>query len=146
MSLIKIHLDRQTPKGKPQKKAYKSGLRFYSEKEATMFRSNWEITFAETLTELGIAYEYEPERVFFKAYKESYLCDFYLPEYDVWVEIKGFMDQRSAKRIKLFRKYYPDRSFFLVEKEEMELFKENPHLIFTYIDISQKETRRKTND
>ncbi|MGY0013256.1 hypothetical protein [Bacillus anthracis] len=146
MSLIKIHLDRQTPKDKPKKKAYESGLKYYSEKENRLFRSTWEIFLAETLTSLGIKYLYEPERKYFKAEKESYLCDFFLPDYNVWVEVKGWMDKRSARRIKLFLKYYSGNTgFFLVEKEEMELFKENPELIFTYIEIAQEEMRRVQN-
>lgn len=147
MSLIKIHLDRQTSVVTPKKKAYKNGLRFYSEKENMMFRSNWEIFLAETLTSLGIKYQYEPERKYFKAERESYLIDFFLPDYNVWIEVKGFMDKRSARRIKLFLKYYSGTTgFFLMEKEEMELFKENPELIFTYIEIAQEETRRKANE
>lgn len=147
MSLIKIHLDRQTPKGKPQKKAYKSGLKFFSEKENRLFRSTWEIFLAETLTSLGIKYEYEKERFYFKEHKESYLVDFFLPDYNVWVEVKGWMDKRSAKRIKLFLKYYSGTTgFFLMEKEEMELFKEKPELIFTYIEIAQEEMRRKQSE
>lgn len=145
--LLSIHLDRQTRKTTPKKKAYKSGLRFFSEKENQMFRSNWEIELAELLTSLGIAYEYEIERFFYKAERESYLPDFYLPEYETFIEVKGFMDKRSLKRCNLFRKYQGKQyGFILYEKEERELILKEPALLFTYLGIAQEELRRKQND
>lgn len=147
MSLIKIHLDRQSPKGKPQKKAYKEGLRYYSETEAKMFRSTWEVELAELLTSLGISYEYEPKRVYFKEHKESYLCDFYLPEYNVWIEVKGYLDPRSLKRCNLWRSYHGHTAgFFLYMKEERDLILNNPEMLYTYLDISIQEWRRKANE
>ena len=145
--LSKIHLDRQTSAVTPKKKAYKNGLRFYSEKEAKMFRSNWEIELAELLTSLGITYEYEPTRFFYKAERESYLPDIYLPEYDTFIEVKGYMDKRSLKRCNLFRKYQGNRyGFILYEKEERELILNEPALIYTYLGIAQEELRRKNNE
>lgn len=146
MSLIKIHLDRQSPKDKPKKKAYKNGLRFYSEVEQMMFRSTWEVELAELLTSLGITYEYEPTRFFYKDHKESYLPDYYLPEYNTFIEVKGFMDRRSAKRCNLFRKYQgATYGFLLYEKEERELVLREPALLFTYLGIAQEELRRRQN-
>ncbi|EJV59344.1 hypothetical protein [Bacillus mycoides] len=142
--LSKIHLDRQTSAVTPKKKAYKNGLRFYSEKEAKMFRSNWEIELAELLTSLDIAYEYEPQRYFYKAERESYLPDFYLPTYNVYLEVKGYMDKRSLKRCNLFRKYQgATYGFILYEKEERELILNEPALLFTYLGIAQEELRRR---
>ncbi|PEM30197.1 hypothetical protein [Bacillus wiedmannii] len=145
--LTKIHRDRQTPKDKPRKSAYKNGLRFYSEKEAKMFRSTWEIELAELLTSLGIPYEYEPTRVYFKAERESYLCDFYLPTYNVWIEVKGWLDPRSLKRCNLWRKYHGHTAgFILYEKEERNLILNNPEMLYTYLDIAIEEWRRKANE
>lgn len=147
MSLIKIHLDRQSPKDKPKKKAYKNGLRFYSESEQMMFRSTWEVELAELLTSLGITYEYEPTRFFYKDHKESYLPDYYLPEHNTFIEVKGFMDRRSAKRCNLFRKYQgATYGFFLYEKEERELILKEPALLFTYLGIAQEELQRRKNN
>lgn len=146
--LSQIHRDRQTPKGKPRKSAYKNGLRFFSEKENKLFRSTWEIELAELLTSLGIPYEYEPQRYYYRDHRESYLPDFYLPTYNVYLEVKGWMDKRSLKRCNLFRKYQGDQfGFLLYEKEERELILNDPQLIYTYIDIAQEELqRRKNND
>ncbi|PEZ87921.1 hypothetical protein CN376_22845 [Bacillus cereus] len=147
MSLLKIHLDRQSPKDKPKKKAYKNGLRFYSEKEAMMFRSTWEVELAELLTSLGIIYEYEPQRFYYKDHCESYLPDYYLPEYDTFIEVKGYMDKRSLKRCNLFRKYQgATYGFLLYEKEERELVLNEPALIYTYLGIAQEELRRRQDE
>ena len=144
MSLINIHLDRQASVVTPKKKAYKEGLRFYSEKEDKLFRSNWEIELAELLTSLNITYTYEPERFYYKAHKESYLPDFYLPEYETFIEVKGYLDKRSLKRCNLFRKYQGDQfGFILYEKEERELILNEPALLFTYLGIAQEELRRR---
>lgn len=147
MSLLKIHLDRQSPKDKPKKKAYKNGLRFYSEKEDRMFRSTWEVELAELLTSLGITYEYEPQRFYYRDHKESYLPDYYLPEYDTFIEVKGYMDKRSLKRCNLFRKYQgATYGFLLYEKEERELILNEPALIYTYLGVAQEELRRRQDE
>lgn len=125
------------------RKKHDNGRRFVSEKLQMTFRSNWEIELAELLHELGIEFEYEPERFYFRAERESYLPDFYLPEYNTWIEVKGFMDKRSLRRVKLFKKYHgKEYGFFLYEKEERELILNNPALLFTYIEIAQKEQKR----
>jgi hypothetical protein len=122
---------------------YTEGRKFYSEKADMYFRSNWEIELAERLIELGIAFEYEPKRFYFRAERESYLPDFYLPEYNCWIEVKGYMDNRSLKRVKLFKKYYRDTPFFLYEKEERELTLNNPAILYTLIEVALKESKRK---
>lgn len=121
-----------------------NGLKFYSEKLKRSFRSNWEVELAELLTELGIRWEYEPRRFHFWAERESYLPDFYLPEFNVWIEVKGYMDKRSLRRIKLFRKYYgKEFGFLLYEKEERELVMKNPYVLFVLLEVAQKECERR---
>lgn len=125
------------------RKKQDNGRKFVSEKLEMAFRSNWEIELAELLHELGIKFEYEPERFYFRNENESYLPDFYLPEFNCWIEVKGYMDKRSLRRVKLFKKYYgKDYAFFLYEKEERELILNNPELIYSYIEIAQKEYER----
>jgi hypothetical protein len=126
-----------------QQKKSVEGRRFHSKKLDMYFRSNWEIFVAELLTDLNIEFEFEPKRVYFRAEKESYLYDFYLPEYNSVIEVKGWFDKRSQKRVKLFKKYYGAKyGFFMIMKEEMELLKNNPELIYTYIQIAEEERIR----
>jgi hypothetical protein len=144
MSLIKIHLDRQSPNESPKKKSYKEGLRYFSEKEAMMFRSTWECEIAELLSKLNIPYEYENKRFYYRDHRDSYLPDFYLPTYNVYLEVKGYFDKRSQKRCKLFRQYQGSQyGFFLYMKEERDIILGNPEMIYTYLGIAQEELRRR---
>jgi len=123
-----------------------NGRRFVSQKLQMTFRSNWEIELAEIMTELGIAFEYEPKRFYFRKEHESYLPDFFLPDYNCWIEVKGYMDKRSLRRCKLFKQYFRGKvAFFLFEKEERELTLKSPALLFTYIEAAQEGLRREKN-
>ena len=51
-----------------------------------MYRSRLEAKWAFFMNEVGIAYEYERE--YFETPVGGYLPDFYLPEQDIWIEIK----------------------------------------------------------
>lgn len=135
---IKAHVKSMSKKKKEGKTI--DGRRFWSERLQMPFRSNWEIELAELMTELGIEWLYEPERVYFKAERESYLPDFYLPDYDVWIEVKGWMDNRSEKRCRLFRKYHGNETgFFLYMKEERESILKKPELLFECLKVAQIE-------
>lgn len=52
-------------------------------------RSNWERLAAAYFDEVGLKWQYEPRR-FVLPSKRHYYPDFYLPQLDLWVEIKGF--------------------------------------------------------
>jgi hypothetical protein len=126
-----------------RRKKESEGRRFHSEKLNMDFRSNWEVELAELMNELGIEFVYEPKRFFFRVEGESYLPDFYLPEYNCWIEVKGFMDKKSLRRIKLFKKYHKaEYAFFLYEKEERELVLKEPALLFVFIELAQRELER----
>lgn len=107
----------------------KSGRRFYNEVDDTYYRSRWEIVTANAFHESGIVFQYEPKRFMYHKHKESYLPDFYLPDFNVWVEVKGFMDKRSKKRIVLFGREYPEEQLVLVMADEIERLKANPRSI-----------------
>lgn len=80
------------------------------------FRSAWEANIARILNYSNIQWKYEPHRFYFSDEVEviSYLPDFYLPEYDLWIEVKGWFDDKSIRRLKLFKEYYPDESKKLI--------------------------------
>lgn len=99
------------------------------------FRSAWESNVARILNYLHIEWKYEFKRFNFLEEKSdvlSYQPDFYLPDVDKWIEVKGWMDVKSKKRLELFNKYYPQESSKLVlidEKEYRLLEKEYSKLI-----------------
>lgn len=142
--LMSIHNEKKETKKDKRDKAFKDGRRFWSEKEKRFFRSTWEIECAEMLTDLGIAYEYEPWRTYFKKEKESYLVDFVLPEYGVAIEVKGWLDRRSEKRCRLFRKYKGDQyGFVLWMSEERQACLNNPTVLVSLIEIAREEMLRR---
>lgn len=94
------------------------------------FRSAWEANIARTLNYLHIEWKYEYKRFNFENEIDgvlSYQPDFYLPTIDKWIEVKGWMDEKSKKRLDLFKKYYPK------ENENLYLVDES-----TYKEIEQK--------
>ena len=62
---------------------------------------NSEGVFARELDSAGVKWVYEPEK--FKLSWCTYLPDFYLPEFDIWVEVKGWVDELSQRKIDSFR-------------------------------------------
>ena len=69
-------------------------------------RSSWEYAFARWLRRNGIRYRYEFVR--FVLSFGSYRPDFYLPDFGLFVEIKGFWREGAEKRFHGFLKAFPD--------------------------------------
>lgn len=65
---------------------------------------NSEGVFALDCESVGITWEYEPKR--FKLSWCTYKPDFYLPEFDIWVEVKGYenMPGNWQKKVDTFRR------------------------------------------
>ena len=66
------------------------------------FRSKWEIIFAKWCDEKNIKYLYEP-KLFKLTNTLNYIPDFYLSEYNMWVEIKGWWSEPSLEKVNLFK-------------------------------------------
>jgi len=50
----------------------------------------------------------------------SYTPDFYLPDYDVFVEVKGYWWGDDKEKMKKVFEIYPDKHIMVVEKDEYE--------------------------
>jgi hypothetical protein len=73
-------------------------------------RSAWEANILRYFNHIGWKWLYEPKIFTFEKERRgaiSYLPDVYLPEYDTWIEIKGFLESRARGAINKFKKYYP---------------------------------------
>jgi DNA polymerase III alpha subunit len=84
-------------------------------------RSSWEADFARVLKYLGTPYQYEPRRFTLSRADGStltYAPDFFVPEARCFYEIKGWMDERSAEKIRLFREQYPDETLVVIDKTQ----------------------------
>lgn len=85
------------------------------------FRSTWEVRFAKRLDEFGIKWEYEKHR--FDLDECTYTPDFYLPEQEVFWEVKGWLDSRSQRIALLFRSKYPEIPLVIATKPTLQLMR-----------------------
>ena len=105
----------------------------------TYFRSSWEANVARYYTYKNIKWEYEPKRFIFKDIKKgniSYMPDFYLPETDEWIEVKGWMDAQSKTKLKRFAKFFPDENsrLKLIMQKEYDVIKKEKAFIDNWED------------
>lgn len=93
----------------------------------TFFRSTWEANIARYYNFIGVKWEFEPKTFIFQNITRgsvSYTPDFYLPEEDKWVEVKGWMDGKSRTKLKRFKQQYPEeykKLQLITEKEYNEI-------------------------
>ncbi|MCA1632250.1 MAG: DNA polymerase III subunit alpha, partial [Acidobacteria bacterium] len=84
-------------------------------------RSSWEADFARVLKHLGVEYQYEPRRFTLSRADGplmTYSPDFFVPESSCFYEIKGWMDHKSAEKIRLFREQYPEETLVVIDKTQ----------------------------
>jgi len=75
------------------------------------FRSDWEANYCRFLKFQKVEYKYESKEFWFEDIKRgcrSYKPDLYLPKEDRYIEIKGWLDNKSFTKLKRFKKYYPE--------------------------------------
>lgn len=96
------------------------------------FRSRWEANYARYLEFLKMKGEikewlHEPKTFWFESIKRGVRS--YLPDFKVidnqnahkWVEVKGYYDKRSITKIKRFKRYFPNETLELIDKEWFQL-------------------------
>lgn len=92
------------------------------------YKSMWEVNYARYLEWLKVAgeildWEYEPEIFWFEKIKRgtnNYTPDFKIYNKDETTEfheVKGYMDAKSATKIKRMAKYHPDTKLLVIEKD-----------------------------
>lgn len=77
-----------------------------------IFKSNYEIGVAKFLQNNKISFEYETVGFFLNDC--SYTPDFFIPLYDCFLEVKGLWHTGTKKKLKQFRKLYPETSLLVV--------------------------------
>lgn len=78
------------------------------------FRSSWEANFAKWLDLSNVDWLYEFET--FNLGSTTYTPDFYLPEFDTFIEIKGWWLEKSKKKFKFVQKYFNENLVCFDEK------------------------------
>lgn len=80
-------------------------------------------------------WEYEPKTFWFEEIKRgvrSYKPDFLITKNDMsqyWVEVKGWMDDKSKTKIKRFAKYYPNEKMEILDKKRYDVIKKSAGVI-----------------
>jgi len=116
--------------------------RFYREDLGIEFKSSMEANYARFMEYLGVKWEYESEVFHFptkanlvyktnnsKAFNQNpFGISGYVPDFKIsagryiwYVEVKGYMDNISAEKIRLFHIFYPYLELNLVTPKEYRL-------------------------
>ena len=80
------------------------------------FYSRWEANFARILNLLDIKWNFQSRT--FDLGIQKYTPDFYLPEHDLFIEIKNFLSPYSYERDKRFRELNPTIALQLILKDD----------------------------
>jgi len=117
-NIIELETFRDTAKKGNAYKHTKSG---YRNDLGINLRSNWEANFARILNAYNIKFSFEPVVFSFpiKRGTKSYTPDFYIEKSSEWVEIKGYLDDKSKIKLKRFKRYYEEdfsRLTFIISK------------------------------
>ena len=89
--------------------------------------STWEVTMAARLDDLGIAWK--RDRKMKLAYKtrggrkKNYIPDFYLPDYDIYIEVKGYWTDAAKHKMKDVQARHPVKILILESLEEISNIK-----------------------
>lgn len=116
------------PKMYPQMKNKRSKIGKRPDLNNQFFRSAWEANYARYLNLLIkwkqiSSWEFEPDTFEFEGIKRG--SRFYTPDFKIFKddgsfeyhEIKGYMDARSATKLKRMKKFYPSVGVILIDKK-----------------------------
>jgi hypothetical protein len=81
-------------------------------------RSGWEVAFALWLDHYGISWEYETKK-FWLHKGRYYTPDFYLPDQDEYVELKGWFSKKDERKMLRFNILYPDVKLYVFFAQHM---------------------------
>ena len=81
-------------------------------------RSSWEIKYAKYLDKKKLEWQYESKT--FDLGNTTYTPDFYLPEHNLYIEIKGYWRDDAKIKFKGFKKQYPNIKIKLIMKPELQ--------------------------
>ncbi len=128
--MLKTKIERYGSAGAPPQNrkgcSWKAGWRTIGGKK-NYYRSRWEANYGRYLEFLKQSrhikdWQHEPDTFWFENIKRG--CRSYLPDFKVWtikgiyyVEVKGWMDDRSKTKLKRMKKYHPKIDLKLIESK-----------------------------
>jgi len=100
----------------------------YTRKDGSvvLMDSTWEVAMATKLDESGINWMRDPnmklQYVTRGGRKRNYIPDFYLPDYDLYIEVKGYWTDRARHKMKDIIKRNPGKICILESLAEISVF------------------------
>ncbi len=100
--------------------------RFFIRKDGRQLwlRSSYEFRIASILEELRLTWQYEPFAFPLESLHTSYRPDIYLPDNNIWIEIKGYLSWSSKQKLIEFNNIYPNEKLLLVYIRQIEEIEE----------------------
>ena len=96
---------------------FKGKTKFYYDLNKS-FRSKWEANFARILNVCNIKWEYESSKCRFHLGDLGVMIiDFYLPDFDMYVEVKGYLTPKALGKMRRFQELHPEKKIKVVERE-----------------------------
>jgi hypothetical protein len=81
-------------------------------------RSTWEVAYANYLDKNKIKWLYEPKT--FDLGNSTYTPDFYLPETDTYIEIKGFITVEFKRKYRIFKKKFKTIKLRVIKEKQLK--------------------------
>jgi hypothetical protein len=90
------------------------------------FKSSWESNVARIFMLNNICWEYESNHCKFDLVDSLMIIDFYLPEKDIYIEVKGYLNLKSKEKMKSFINKYPEESkkVFIIDSDVYNVLKD----------------------
>lgn len=120
---IKLSKERQGKNNPSYGKPQYHGKRYYYNSPLQgniCFRSSYELAYAKYLDKNKILWYYEIE-TFELSDEMTYTPDFFLPRYDKFIEVKGYMRKLSQEKINKFKEEYPFNLDILYKSDLIKL-------------------------
>ena len=101
----------------------------------TVLKGSWEVKIAELLDNNDIVWtnKITPIPYFWKNDWHLYFPDFYLPDFDLYIEVKGYQRERDVIKWSFLKK-----PLLVIKKIEIKLLSEHKKNILDYINDSNK--------
>jgi ribosomal protein L40E len=90
----------------------------YIQYKKYFMHSSWEVAYAKYLDKNNIKWQYESKT--FDLGDTTYTPDFYLPETDKYIEIKGYWGRKSLNKLIATKLLYPDTKIEILEKNNLK--------------------------
>jgi hypothetical protein len=117
-SIIKRLKNRRNYKGINNPNFGKVSHGKWSKYKNIWMRSSYEVAYAKYLDKNKIKWLYESKT--FDLGNYTYTPDFYLPKFNLYIEIKGFWRDDAKKKFKLFKIIYPREKITILQEKELK--------------------------